>query len=321
MGGSNYRNVLITGSCGFIGSNLMRKLMKEGGPYIFASVDQVLEPYNLPHFFDNQDHNFFMGDIADEKFMDNVFRIVQPDYILHLAAQSFVDDAITSAGPFIHSNVVGTQVLVDMAVKYGVSKFVYISTDEVYGHLPNKDDIAWTEMVAPRPRNPYAASKFAGEIILQAAHQTHGLNFNITRCCNNFGPAQPPRNLCPKILTCLLNNQLIPIHGDGKNIREWIDVRDHCSAIMTVLEKGAPNEIYNVGTGMELSNLEMVHCIADKIQKPAKIKWIPDRKGHDLRYSVNCEKIQKLGWKPQFSLDQTLDYMVEWYIAHQDRYR
>ncbi len=320
MGGSNYCNMLITGSCGFIGSNLMRKLMKEGGPYLFASVDQVLETYNLPHFYDNQDHSFFMGDIADEKFMDNVFKIVQPDYILHLAAQSFVDASITSAGPFIHSNVVGTQVLVDMAVKYGVSKFVYVSTDEVYGHL-GKSDAAWTEESAPKPRNPYAASKFAGENILYAANQTHGLNFNITRCCNNFGPAQPPRNLCPKILTCLLNNQPIPIHGDGKNIREWIDVRDHCSAIMTVLEKGKVNEIYNIGTDIELSNLEMVNRIADKLQKSPQIKWIPDRKGHDFRYSVNCDKLRKLGWQPQFSLDQTLDYMVEWYITHQDRYK
>lgn len=319
MGGSYYQNVLITGSCGFIGSNLMRKLMRDGGPYSYASVDQVLEKYNLPNIDLNNDHMFYMGDIADEKFMSNVFELSRPDIVLHLAAQSFVDASITSAKSFIHSNVVGVQVLVDMAVKYGVAKFVYISTDEVYGHLGKNDD-AWTEGSHPKPRNPYAASKFAGETILYAANQTHGLNFNITRCSNNYGGIQPPRNLVPKIITCLLNDQEIPIHGDGKNVREWIYVEDHCSAIRTVMEKAPVNEIYNVGTGIELTNLEMVSAIADKLKKTPRIKWMPDRKGHDFRYSVNCDKLKSLGWKPEVSFEQGLDKTIEWYLSHQDRY-
>jgi len=320
MGGSNYQVVLVTGSCGFIGSNLMRKLMRDGGPYTYVSVDQVLEKYNLPNVIANQDHSFYMGDIADEQFISNVFELTRPDYVLHLAAQSFVDASITSAKPFIHSNVVGVQVLVDAAVKYGVGKFVYISTDEVYGHL-GKSDAAWTEESVPKPRNPYAASKFAGESILYAANQTHGLNFNITRCSNNFGGGQPPRNLVPKIVTCLLNDQEIPIHGDGKNIREWIYVDDHCDAIRTVMELGKINQIYNVGTGFELTNLEMIERIAAKLKKTPKIKWMPDRKGHDYRYSVNCDKIKSLGWKPQFTFEQGLDCAIEWYMSHQDRYK
>lgn len=314
------KTILVTGSCGFIGSNLMRKVMCDKLPYTFVSVDQVLDQYNLPNITANQDHQFFMGDIADEHFMRNVFELTRPHYVLHLAAQSFVDASITSAGPFIHSNVVGTQVMVDMSVKYGVEKFVYCSTDEVYGHLSNSLLSSWTEESAPKPRNPYSASKYAGEIILCAANQTHGLNFNITRCCNNVGNCQPPRNLVPKILTCLLNNQPIPIHGKGNNIREWINANDHGSALMTVLERGQSNQIYNVGSGVELTNLEMVELIAKKLKKNPDIKWMPDRKGHDFRYSVNCEKLKNLGWRTQFTLDQTLDNAIEWYITHHERY-
>lgn len=289
-------------------------------PYTFVSIDQVLDRYNLPNIAINQDHRFFMGDIADEHFVRNVFELTRPHYVLHLAAQSFVDASITSAGPFIHSNVAGTQVMVDMSIKYGIEKFIYCSTDEVYGHLPHISSSSWTEENVPRPRNPYSASKYAGETILYAANQTHGLNFNITRCCNNVGNGQPPRNLVPKIITCLLNNQPIPIHGNGGNIREWIDANDHGSALMTILEKGYLNQIYNIGSGIELTNLEMVELIAKKLKKIPEIKWMPDRKGHDFRYSVNCEKIKALGWCTQFTLDQTLDYAIEWYIAHQDRY-
>lgn len=306
--------ILVTGSAGFIFSNFMRKVIKEYPQYDYVSVDQILETYNLRAAKNNKDHQFYMGDVADQLFMNNVFNIEKPDYVIHGAAQSFVDDAIKGAGPFIHSNVVGTQVIVDMAVKYGIKKFIYISTDEVYGHLTSKTDVSWTEEVAPKPRNPYSASKYAGEIILYAANQTHNLNFNITRCCNNYGASQPPRNLTPRILTCLINDKLIPIHGDGQNIREWIYVEDHCSAIMKVLEDGEDNEIYNVGTGIELTNIEMVNIMAEALNKRPKISFIKDRKGHDFRYSVNCEKIKKLGWSPQFNFEQGIEKTIKWYM-------
>jgi len=307
------KTILITGSAGFIFSNFMRKVMREKLNYRFVSVDKVLASYNRYNIKENQDHSFYMGDIADEQFMENVFAVERPDIIIHGAAESFVDDSIRSAGPFIHSNVVGTQVMVDMAVKYGVEKFVYVSTDEVYGQL-GLGDKSWTEEAVVKPRNPYSASKAAGELIVHAASQTHGLKYNITRCCNNFGPRQPPRNLIPKVITCILNDQKIPIHGNGTQIREWIYVEDHCSAIMKVVEKGNVNEVYNIGSGIEFTNLEIVEKISKILEvKKDLVSFVKDRPGHDFRYSVDCLKIKSLGWQPTFSFDKGLKECVNWY--------
>jgi dTDP-glucose 4,6-dehydratase len=313
-GVSYMKKILVTGSCGFIFSNFMRKVMRDKLPYTFVSVDKVIAPYNRYNVELNRDHNFYMGDIADELFMDNVFSIEKPDIIIHGAAESFVDDSIRGAGPFIHSNVAGTQVMVDMSLKHEITRFVYVSTDEVYGQLKTTDDPSWTEETPINPRNPYSASKAAGELIVKAAHETHGLNYNITRCSNTYGGSQPPRNLVPKIISCLLKNQSIPIHGSGKQFREWIFVEDHCSAIMKIIEESPSNEIYNIGTGVELTNLEMVNRIAQVLGKDPQIKFVKDRPGHDFRYSINCSKIQKLGWKPVFSFDDGMKKCVQWYL-------
>ena len=314
------KKMLVTGSCGFIFSNFMRKMMSEKSSYIFASVDKVLASYNLNNVKPNMDHSFYMGDIADEKFMDNVFKLEKPDIIIHGAAESFVDDSIRSAAPFIHSNVVGTQVMVDLAVKHGVEKFVYISTDEVYGQL-KPGDAAWNEASITLPRNPYSASKLAGELIVRAAGETHGLIYNITRCSNNYGPRQPPRNLVPKIITCIMNGEDIPIHGSGEQLREWLYVTDHNSAVMKVVEHGINKEIYNIGSGFELSNLEMVDRINKYFNRPAKIKHVTDRPGHDFRYSVDCSKIKQLGWKAEVDFELGLSLTTKWYIANQDFYK
>lgn len=309
------KKILVTGSCGFIFSNFMRKVMKQNEPYSFVSVDKVFATYNRYNVKINQDHTFYMGDIADEQFMNNVFAIEKPDIVIHGAAESFVDDSIRSAGPFIHSNVVGTQVMVDMSLKYGVDRFVYISTDEVYGQLTGDKDASWTEENTISPRNPYSASKAAGELIVKAANQTHGLNYNITRCCNNYGPSQPPRNLIPKAISCILNNVPVPIHGSGKQFREWIYVDDHCSAIMNIVERAPLNEIYNIGSGVESTNIKMVHKVSKLIgTEGATVNFVKDRPGHDFRYSVNCSKIQKLGWKPAFNFDDGMRKCVKWYI-------
>lgn len=307
------KKILVTGSAGFIFSNFMRKVMREKWDYTFVSVDQVLAPYNRYNVELNKDHNFYMGDIADELFMDNVFSIEKPDIVIHGAAESFVDDSIRSAKPFIHSNVVGTQVMVDVAMKHNISKFVYVSTDEVYGQL-GKNGVSWTEDALPKPRNPYSASKLCGELIVYAANQTHGLNYNITRCCNNFGGGQPPRNLVPKTIFSILNKFLLPIHGNGQNIREWIFTDDHCSAIKTVVENGSPNETYNIGSGIELTNLEMVNAISKCLGQEPQIDFVKDRPGHDFRYSIDCSKIKKLGWKPQFTFDEGMKKCVQWYL-------
>lgn len=314
------KKILVTGSCGFIFSNFMRKVMREKSPYTFVSVDKVIAPYNRCNVTANRDHNFYMGDIADELFMDNIFSIEKPDIVIHGAAESFVDDSIRSAKPFIHSNVVGTQVMVDMALKHSVERFVYISTDEVYGQL-NVGDPSWTEESPVKPRNPYSASKACGENLVYAANQTHGLNYNITRCCNNYGPSQPPRNLIPKVITSILNEQPIPIHGQGKQMREWIYVEDHCSAIMKIVDSAPMNEIYNIGSGVEKSNLEIVKKIRQLLkQDSAKVNFIKDRAGHDFRYSVDCSKIKQLGWDIENEFDHGLKKCVNWYLDNRNRY-
>lgn len=306
------KKVLVTGSCGFIFSNFMIKNVNPESEYEFIGVDKLIAPYNFANI-KHSGPNFYMGDIADEHFMNNVFHLEKPDYIIHAAAESFVDDSIASAKPFIHSNVVGTQNMVDLSIKYNVEKFIYISTDEVYGQLKPGDD-AWTETSITAPRNPYSASKLAGELIIRAAGETHGLNYNITRCSNNYGPRQPPRNLIPKIITCLLNNIAIPIHGSGANLREWLYVTDHNLAIMKVLSHGINKEIYNIGSGFELTNLEMTDYIGKLMDIYPKIRYVKDRAGHDLRYSVNCDKIQKLGWHPLFdNFSDCMEQTVNWY--------
>jgi dTDP-glucose 4,6-dehydratase len=313
-------NVLCTGSCGFIFSNFMRKVMQENSDeYNFVSVDKVLAAYNYPNVLINQDHPFYMGDIADEVFMNNVFAMHRPDIVIHGAAESFVDDSIRSAGPFIHSNVVGTQVMVDLSLKYNVSKFIQVSTDEIYGQL-QEGEKSWTEESPINPRNPYSASKASAELIVKAANQTHGLNYIITRCCNNFGPKQPPRNLIPKVITCSLNNIPIPIHGSGKQLREWIYVQDHCSAIITLIKSDVKNETYNIGTGFEKSNLEIVRTICNKLNLPENISFIKDRPGHDFRYSVDTSKIRSLGWEPKYSFSEGMDKCIDWYYRNRDFY-
>lgn len=310
---SQFKHILVTGSAGFIFSNFMRKVMRDKVPYTFASVDKVIAPYNRYNIARNRDHNFYLGDIADEQFMDTVFAIERPDIVIHGAAESFVDASITSAQPFIHSNVVGTQVMIDMAVKHEVDRFIYVSTDEVYGQLGAYEQ-SWTESAMRKPRNPYSASKAAGEILVYAANQTHNLQYNITRCCNNYGPSQPPRNLVPKIISSLLNNQPIPIHGTGTNIREWIYADDHCSAIMKIVRDAPPNEIYNIGSGVELTNVEIVHKISHIMNKKSVLNFVVDRKGHDYRYSVDCSKLKKLGWQPDFDFDSGMQKCVQWYL-------
>lgn len=307
------KKILITGSCGFIFSNYMRKMTAERFEYEFVSVDKLIADFNHRNIFQHKNHKFYVGDVADEQFMNNLFKIERPDLVIHGAAESFVDDSIRKALPFVHSNVLGTQVMVDMSVQYGVERFLYVSTDEVYGQL-QAGDVSWTEASPLNPRNPYSASKAAGELIVRAASQTHGLKYNITRSCNNYGPRQPPRNLVPKVITQTMRDQKIPIHGDGSQFREWLYVDDHCTAVMDVLEKAPANETYNVGSGVELNNLDIARKICAVMEKKTKFAFVKDRPGHDFRYSVDCAKLHKLGWKPKNNFDTAMAKCVEWYL-------
>lgn len=311
------KKILITGTAGFIFSNFIRKVINHPD-YQFVSIDKCVHSYNLNNLLTHNNHKFYLGDIGDMHFINNVFRLEKPDFVIHGAAESFVDDAIRNASNFTYSNVLGTQNIVDACLTYNIEKMIYISTDEVYGHLTSSKGNPWTEEFFPRPRNPYSATKYAGECIVYAAHETHGLTYNITRTCNNYGPRQTPRNLVPKIITCLINDEPIPVHGDGSNIREWLYVDDNVDAIMKVLENGVANEIYNIGSGIELTNMEMINAISSIMGKKPIINHIKNRPGHDFRYSINCDKIKNIKWNSRHSFHDGISKTIAWYLSNKD---
>ncbi|MDP2685263.1 MAG: dTDP-glucose 4,6-dehydratase [bacterium] len=306
--------VLCTGSCGFIFSNFIRLGIRYSPNYSFVSVDKVASSYSLNNVYAHNRHKFHLADVSDAHIMDKIFELERPDVVIHGAAESNVDDSIASANAFITSNVLGTQVIANACVKHGVDRLIYISTDEVYGQL-GPDDKQWTEESPISPRNPYSASKACGELIVKAASHTHGLKYNITRSCNNYGPRQAPKNLVPKTIKNIFEGKPIPIYGQGSQIREWIHVADNCFAILHILEHAAENETYNISAGFELTNIEMVQDICNILGTGHDlISFIADpRPGHDFRYSVDCKKIRALGWLPEFKFKKGLEMVVQWY--------
>jgi dTDP-glucose 4,6-dehydratase len=313
------KKILVTGTLGFIGANFVRYVNSHYDNYSLIGLDKAVYDYCLLNTCSNSNYKFYLADIANEHIIDRVFAIEKPDFVINFAAESFVCSSIENPNPFIYSNVMGTQTLINASVKWGIEKFVQINTDEVYGHHTSKEGIPWTELTPPSPRNPYAASKFAAESILHAAYQTHKLNYNISRCCNVFGPRQPTnRNLIPKSIKNIFNHESMPIYGDGSNLREYIYVDDKIKAIMTILEKGQNNEIYNIGTGEEFSNKEIVYKIGEILNIAPKIDFVDKRKGDDWRYAVDCSKLMKLGWKPQYNFNNKLEETIKWYIDNKD---
>jgi dTDP-glucose 4,6-dehydratase len=313
--------LLISGSAGFIMSNLVRYILKNSKDYDIVSIDDIKPPVKLNTIYANRAHQFYMGDIINSHLINNIFEIERPDIIIHGAAESFVDKSLTAGQEFVKSNVLGTQVLIDAAVKYN-SRFIYISTDEVYGALNTESEPSWTENFPLAPRNPYSATKASGELLVKAAHNTHGLQYNITRCCNNYGPRQQRRNLIPKIIANILEKIEVPLYGSGSQIREWIHCADNCSAIKTIIEKGTLNETYNIGSGQEFSNIEVFNEISNIMGGGYDLlRFVKDpRPGHDFRYSVNCDKIKKLGWKPEFKfkgVDGGLNHTINFYKNNQ----
>lgn len=318
---SNKKTILVSGTLGFIGSNFIRQVVKKYPEYYWIGVDKAVYDYCLDNQFDNSNYKFYLADIANEHIMNKLFEIEKPNIVINMAAESFVCSSIENPNPFIYSNVMGCQTLINMSIKYNVDRFIQISTDEIYGSHNSKQDIAWSELSFPKPRNPYSASKFAAENILYAANQTHKLKYNISRCCNVFGPRQPHnRNLIPKTIFNTIKNIPMPIYGDGSHIREYIYVDDKIDAIMTIIKYGKLNEIYNIGSGNEFSNIEIVNKISEILNKKTTINFTTDRKGHDFRYSVDCNKIKQLGWKPQYSFDEGMKLTVDWYLNNIDRY-
>jgi dTDP-glucose 4,6-dehydratase len=277
--------ILITGTCGFIFGNYVRKLVWDKKPYDVVSVDRVTANA-LNSMYLNTSHIFYPSDITDEHIMGIIFQREQPEIVIHGAAETFVDTSLKDPNSFVKSNVLGTQVIINCCVKYGVKKLIYISTDEVYGQLTDEKSPAWTETSPLDPRNPYSASKASGELLVRAAHATYGLIYNITRSSNNYGPRQLPEKLLPKAIKCILEGTKIPIYGQGTQIRDWTYVADNCTAINTILEKGEPNEVYNISAHQEFTNLEVIQAVCNAMGSGWDlISHIPDpRPGHDFRY-------------------------------------
>lgn len=318
------KKLLITGSCGFIFSNFVRKFIFSKGKvgddvYSVVSVDMVQK--NISSIYQNKSHTFYVGDIRDQHLMDVIFSFEKPDVVIHGAAETFVDSSLKDPNSFVSSNVLGTQTVINCCVKYNVEKLIYISTDEVYGQLTNENDAAWTETSPLNPRNPYSASKAAGELLVQAAHHSHGLTYNITRSANNYGPRQNPEKLIPKAIKNILKDRPIPIYGQGLQMRDWTHVYDNCSGLITVLGQGKPNEIYNISANQEFTNIEVINEICKCMGKGHElIQFIEDPRGtgHDFRYAIDSSKLKDLGWKPNIKLKKDLkEQCVQWYMDNQ----
>jgi dTDP-glucose 4,6-dehydratase len=309
--------MLITGGAGFIGSNFIHYMMDHNPDYRIINVDKLTYAGNLENLKDieaNPNYTFVKADICDVNAINSVFSSYAIDYIINFAAESHVDRSIEDASIFLKTNILGTQVLLDAARKYGVKKFVQISTDEVYGSLGPTG--YFTEDTPLSPNSPYSASKASADMLVIAYYRTYGLPVNITRCSNNYGPYQFPEKLIPLFITNAVADKELPLYGDGKNIRDWIYVEDHCGAVDLVLHKGVEGEVYNIGGRSEKANIEITELILDYLGKPhTLIKYVKDRLGHDRRYAIDCSKIEKeLGWKPAYSFEDGMKKTIRWYI-------
>ena len=329
--------ILVTGGAGFIGSNFVNDWVKQGFGKV-VNVDKLTYAGNLENLSGiqgNEDHVFVQADIGDSKVIAELLKEYEPKAILNFAAESHVDRSIHAPGEFIQTNIVGTFNLLEEVRTYwnglnereqGDFRFLHVSTDEVYGSL-TADDPAFKETNPYEPNSPYSASKAASDHLVRAYHHTHGMPMLTTNCSNNYGPYHFPEKLIPLIIHNALNDKDLPIYGDGSNVRDWLYVEDHCSAIRCVLETGQVGETYNIGGWNEMSNLEVVHTLCDMLdlQRPKdagsyrdQITYVTDRPGHDQRYAINATKIEReLGWKPAETFKTGIEKTVAWYLENQ----
>ena len=309
--------ILVTGGAGFIGSNFVRRTIEDAYPGLAGADVVVLDRLtysgnlaNLVPVADSPRYSFVHGDIRDSELLAGLLPSV--DAIVHFAAESHVDRSVRDASIFVETNVLGTQRLLDAAFRAGVERFVHVSTDEVYGSIAEG---SWDESRALEPNSPYSASKAGSDLIARSYFRTHGLNLSITRCSNNYGPYHFPEKVIPLFVTNLIDNQHVPLYGDGRNIRDWLHVDDHTRGIAMVLVGGRAGEVYNIGGGTELSNLELTQLLLDATGKDwSSVDRVADRLGHDLRYSVDISKIRdELGYAPLVPFEAGLADVVQWY--------
>ena len=321
--------ILLTGGCGFIGSNFVRFVLRHRPDYSLVNLDALTYSGNLENLVDLENdipsasgrYRFVHGNICNMELVCSL--IDQCDAVVHMAAESHVDRSIIDARPFVESNILGTQTLLDALRRVDPEnrkKFVHVSTDEVYGSLPlGRSELKFTEESPLCPNSPYAASKAGSDLLVRAYQHTFGLHACITNCSNNFGPYQFPEKVIPLFVTNLIEGKRVPLYGDGKNVRDWLHVEDHCEAVLTVLECGRAGEVYNIGGDNERSNLELTHAILEMMGVGEEmIEYVKDRLGHDRRYAIDAGKIKReLGWQPTRSVwPEALKATVQWYIHH-----
>lgn len=312
--------ILVTGGAGFIGSNFVIYMLNKYPDYEIVNLDDLTYAGNLENLQqieENPQYQFVKGSIGNRILIDQLFE-QGIEMVVNFAAESHVDRSITEPEIFVLTNVLGTQVLLDAAKRYNVRKFVQVSTDEVYGSLGEKG--LFTEESPLAANSPYSASKAGGDLLVRAYHETFGLPVNITRCSNNYGPYQFPEKLIPLIIANALNDKPLPVYGDGLNIRDWLYVEDHCSAIDLVMHKGVHGEIYNIGGNNERTNLQIVKTILSQLGKPESlIHYVKDRLGHDRRYGIDATKIiNELGWQPKYPFEAGITKTIQWYLTNRD---
>ncbi len=312
--------VLVTGGAGFIGSNFIFYMLKTYPSYRIICVDKLTYAGNLSTLtsvMTNPNFRFVKADICDRKAINQLFEEEKPDMIVNFAAESHVDRSINNPGIFLETNILGTDVLMDACLKYGIKRYHQVSTDEVYGDLPlDRPDFLYTETTPLHPSSPYSSSKAAADLLVLSYFRTYGLPVTISRCSNNYGPYQYPEKLIPLMIVNALNNQQLPVYGNGQNVRDWLYVEDHCRAIDLVIHKGREGEVYNIGGHNEMANINIVKLICKELGKSEDlITYVADRKGHDLRYAIDPTKIYtELGWLPETKFANGIKKTIQWYL-------
>jgi dTDP-glucose 4,6-dehydratase len=309
--------LLVTGGCGFIGSNFVRHVLADPAVTVinFDALTYAGNLANLAELTAHPRYRFVKGDVTDRAAVRAAMQLGATD-IIHFAAESHVDRSIQDSGPFVRTNVIGTQILLDAAREFGVTKYVQVSTDEVYGSLGSTG--YFTEDTPLHPNSPYSSSKAGADLLVQAYHHTFGLPAVITRCSNNYGPYQFPEKLIPLFVTNLLKDEPVPVYGDGMQVRDWIHVLDHCTGVEAAWRRGRPGEVYNFGGRCEKPNLDLTHLLLELLDKPRTlIRYVTDRPGHDRRYAIDCAKAEReLGWAPKVPFERGLRETINWYRAN-----
>lgn len=315
---------IVTGGCGFIGSNYLHYVVNKYPEDEFICIDALTYAgnyHNLDPIINKENFRFVKLDITDREGVDQLFATEKPDYVINFAAESHVDNSIKNPGIFVKTNVMGTQVLMDAALKHGVKRYHQVSTDEVYGDLPlNRPDLLFTEEAPLHTSSPYSASKGGADLLVLAYMRTFKLPATISRCSNNYGPYQFPEKLIPHTIACAMKGQKVPVYGEGKNVRDWIHVYDHNVGVDLIVREGKEGEVYNLGGRAERDNLTIVKTILAALCKTEDlIDFVTDRPGHDLRYAMDPTKAEKeLGWTRKYDFDEGMKATIDWYLENQD---